>query len=202
MARSSRRAGPRLDCLTAVRSRPRDPRRWPVDRAEVRGRRAPARDRAGTRSPTRHARPVRPSGAAGATSRSRLSEVAADRARSPRRSGQPACSTRKSRARWADTSASCIRPRWSWSAVTRAIRRVGVGAERLAHELQRVAQPLAGDPELVERVDVRPAQHRLVRRGPARRPPGSATRRCRGRGAAPSGATGRAATPSCRTNSA
>ena len=31
------------------------------------------------------------------------------------------------------------------------------------HELERVAEPLAGDPELVERFDVRPAQDGLVR---------------------------------------
>ena len=36
----------------------------------------------------------------------------------------PACSTRKVRASEADTSASCISPRWSWSAVTRAMRTV------------------------------------------------------------------------------
>ena len=36
-------------------------------------------------------------------------------------------------------------------------------AERLTDELERVAEPLAGDPELVERLDVGPAQDRLVR---------------------------------------
>ena len=58
------------------------------------------------------------------------------------------------------------------------------GPERLAHELERVAQPLAGDPQVVERLDVGPAQDRLVARGPARRRPRCATAPCRGRDAA------------------
>ena len=41
--------------------------------------------------------------------------------------------------------------------------RRGLGAERLAHELERVAQPLGGDPQVVERRDVGPAHHGLVR---------------------------------------
>ena len=35
-------------------------------------------------------------------------------------------------------------------------------AERLADELERVAQPLSGDAKLVERLDIGPAQDRLV----------------------------------------
>ena len=35
-------------------------------------------------------------------------------------------------------------------------------AERLAHELERVAQPFAGDAQLMERLDIGPAQDRLV----------------------------------------
>ena len=46
--------------------------------------------------------------------------------------------------------------------MTRAISGRRVVAERLAHELERVAQPFAGDPQLVERLDVGPAQDGLV----------------------------------------
>ena len=63
---------------------------------------------------------------------------------------------------WADTFASFISPRWSWSATTRVINGRRIGPERLAHELERVAQPFAGDPQLVERLDVGPAEHGLV----------------------------------------
>ena len=41
-------------------------------------------------------------------------------------------------------------------------QRGGVVAECLADELERVAQPLAGDAQLVERLDVGPAQDGLV----------------------------------------
>ncbi len=41
-------------------------------------------------------------------------------------------------------------------------QRGGLRGERLADELEGVAQPLAGDPQLVEGLDVRPAEDRLV----------------------------------------
>ena len=85
----------------------------------VRGRRRPARATAGTH--TGDPAPGRPDRAT--QSRDLLlavDQVAADR-RALERSGSPACSTRKVRAIEAVTSASFIRPRWSWRAVTRAI---------------------------------------------------------------------------------
>ena len=77
-------------------------------------------------------------------------------------SGRRPCSTRKVRASEAVTSASCISPRWSWRAVDPRDERRRLRPERLAHELERVAQPLAGDAQVVERLDVGPAQDRLV----------------------------------------
>ena len=76
-----------------------------------------------------------------------------------------------------------------------------LGAERLAHELERVAQPLAGDPQLVERLDVGPAQDRLVGAHPLVR--GQDPRRGGVADAVRLGRRDRAATarPSCRTNS-
>ena len=41
-------------------------------------------------------------------------------------------------------------------------QRSGVVPQGFAHELERVAQPLARDPELVQRLDIGPAQDGLV----------------------------------------
>ena len=85
--------------------------------------------------------------------------------------------------------------------MTRAISVAASGAERLADELERVAQPLAGDPQLVERLDVGPAQDRLVGADLLVRGLDP-----RGGGVADAVRLGRAdrsrrARPSCRTNS-
>ena len=45
--------------------------------------------------------------------------------------------------------------------------RSGLVAERLANELQGVAQPFGRDPEVMERFDVRPAQDGLVAAHPS-----------------------------------
>ena len=146
LARPARRAGPWLARLTPPGAT---------------GRRPPARAPAGSPTPAtpRQARPT--DRRRRATSRSRLSRYrpiaalsSADRS--------PACSTRKVRAIDAATSASFIRPEMVLERRDPGDQRSRIVAERLAHELERVAQPLAGDPQLVERLDVRPAQHRLV----------------------------------------
>ena len=75
---------------------------------------------------------------------------------------RPACSTRYPRARFGGDVGVVEPAEVVLEGDDLLDHRPGVAAERLAHELQRVAEPLGGDPQVVERRDVGPAHHRLV----------------------------------------